>query len=104
MPVLIIVSLAVLGGVGYLLYEEYQKTRWSSEEDAVRRFWRNVVLGIIAVGGLSFGLIYWLESNRSQGGYHNYKDGREQIQYQGSREQQQDINAIDRYSDTHGDF
>ena len=40
----------------------------------------------------------------SRGEYHNNGTGDRQIQYQGSREQQQDLDAIDEYARTHPDF
>ena len=38
------------------------------------------------------------------GEYHNNGTGDRQIQYQGSREQQNDLEAIDRYMQTHPGF
>lgn len=40
----------------------------------------------------------------SRGEYHNNGTGDRQIQYQGSREQQRDLDAIDRYAREHPDF
>ena len=40
----------------------------------------------------------------SRGGYHNEGTGDRQVQYQGSSEQQSDLDAIDRYAAEHPDF
>ncbi len=40
----------------------------------------------------------------SRGDYHNNGTGDRQIQYQGSREQQRDLDAIDKYSRDHPGF
>ena len=40
----------------------------------------------------------------SRGEYHNGGTGDRQVQYQGSSEQQSDLDAIDRYAAEHPDF
>jgi hypothetical protein len=96
MVVTIFIAVVLLGCIG-ALYEEYKKAKLSSDKNALQKFLRNVVLGTLIAGGLSFGMFCWMESNKSHGRYHNYRNGREQIQYQGSHEQQHDLDAIDNY-------
>lgn len=87
-------------------HEEYKKAQASDDADAVQKFWRNVGISIIAIAVGTIGGIYYLDSQKESRGwqYHDAKTGREQIQYQGSQEQQQDLKAIDNYSSQHPDF
>ena len=68
-------------------------------------FWRNfgIFIVIILLICAFFGYKYINDSAKHHR-YHDSKTGREQIQYQGSQEQQQDLKAIDDYSSTHKDF
>ena len=99
-----LINIALICGIGYVFYEEYEKAKWSSEEDAIQKFWTHTVLFVIVVGVIFCGIVLCTNSNKSHGEYHDPKTGREQIQYQGSSEQQQDLKAIDDYKKSHDDF
>lgn len=99
-----LINIALIVGIGYFFYEQYEKAKYSSEEDAVRKFWRYTALFVIVVGVIFGGIVFCTNSNKSHRKYHDSKTGREQIQYQGSSEQQQDLKAIDDYSNSHDDF
>lgn len=90
---------------GYCAYEEYEKARYSNDEDAMQKFWKGVGIGVIFILALCgfFGYKY-VNMKSDHYRYHDSKTGREQIQYQGSREQADDVNAIDRYKESNPDF
>jgi len=97
--------IAFFGGVGYAIYQSYLQAKWSDDEDALQNFWKYVGIGAVFVLLVCayFGYGYVNHKHRHHR-YHNSETGQEQIQYQGSQEQQQDINAIDKYKESHPDF
>ena len=101
----VILAIGLLAVVGYCAYEEYERARYSNDEDAMQKFWKGVGIGVIFVLLVCayFGYDY-VNKKSHHHRYHNSETGREQIQYQGSQEQQQDLKAIDDYSSTHKDF
>ena len=101
----VILALGLVAVAGYCAYEEYEKARYSNDEDAMQNFWKGVGIGVIFVLALCgfFGYKY-VNMKSDHYRYHDSNTGREQIQYQGSQEQQQDLKAIDDYSSTHKDF
>lgn len=101
----LILVIGFVVAIGLCVYSEYKQARFSNEEDAMQKFWRGVGIGVIFVLALCgfFGYKY-VNSKSSHYRYHNSKTGREQIQYQGSQEQQRDLKAIDDYSSKHNDF
>lgn len=103
--VILIVGMMVI--IGFCAYEEYQKAKYSNEEDAMQKFWNGVGIGVIVfllICGF-FGYKYVnMKSDLDHYRYHDYKTGQGQIQYQGSQEQQQDLKAIDDYSRKNKDF
>ena len=96
--------IAVLSSVGYLVYQEYVKARDYGDEGALGIFWRNFGIRVIAVIAFCLFLGYKSQNKKSHGWQYHDQNGKEQIQYQGSREQQNDLDAIDRYGNSHSDF
>lgn len=58
---------------------------------------------MFGITGSCVGCLYSQDSS-SSGSYHNRETGEKQIQYQGSREQQKDLNDIDNYARDHPGF
>jgi predicted negative regulator of RcsB-dependent stress response len=100
--VLWILIIAILGGIGYAVFEEYNRIKYLGEYE-VQKFWKTLGSVIVVVAILFIGMVIYKKSNGSHGQYHD-KNGREQIQYQGSQEQQKDLRDIDKYSDSHSNF
>ena len=86
---------------------EYKKSR--SDEMKRAKFKDDMMAAGIAVL-ITFGIfgacVGCLKSqdSSSSGNYHNRETGEKQIQYQGSREQQKDLNDIDNYARDHPGF
>ena len=97
-----ILMIAVVGGIGYAVFEEYNKAKYIGE-DEVQKFWRIFACVAVVVVVLVVGYVIYDKSNGRHGQYHD-QNGREQIQYQGSQEQQKDLRDIDKYGDSHSDF
>lgn len=97
--------IVIIGGIGCAIYGEYKSAKYSDEEDAIQKFWRNFAIFIVIILAVCafFGYKY-VNKSHTHHYYHNSNTGREQIQYQGSQEQQQDLKAIDDYSSKHKDF
>lgn len=101
----VILALGLVAAAGYCAYEEYEKARYSNDEDAMQKFWKGVGIGVIFVLAICGFLGYkYVNMKSDHYRYHDSKTGREQIQYQGSQEQQQDLKAIDDYASKHKDF
>lgn len=97
---ILVIVLIVAGVCG-----EYQKAKHSDKEDAMQKFWENLGICVIIVLVFSMFLGYkYVNKRYEHRQYHNSKYGSGQIQYQGSQEQLQDLNAIDNYSNKHSDF
>lgn len=98
----------IIGILGYMVYGifcAYQDAKMSADEDALHNFWRYFGIGVIffLVVCSYFGYDYVNKNNRHHR-YHNSETGREQIQYQGSQEQQLDLKAIDDYASKDKNF
>ena len=103
---LIFAIIAILIAIA-ISVNEYKK----SKNDEVRRakFMNDMkAVGITAlimfgIFGACVGCLKSQDSS-SSGSYHNRETGEKQIQYQGSREQQKDLNDIDNYARDHPGF
>ena len=94
---LICLSLVALAAKS--IYNEYVKAR-KEGGGSITLFWVFAAVSIAAV----ILLITIFSPREPKGQYHNIDTGRKQIQYQGSREQQQDLNSIDNYKNNNPDF
>lgn len=97
-----ILLIGVFGAICYAVYEEYEKAKYCGEE-AVQSFKKTLAIVVVIVAVLFVGIVKYMQTNKRHGSYHD-QNGREQIQYQGSQEQQKDLRDIDKYSDSHSDF
>lgn len=91
--------------MAYAIYNAYLDAKMSDDEDALQDFWKYFGIGVIFVLLVCsyFGYDYVNKKSRHYR-YHNSETGREQIQYQGSQEQQRDLKAIDDYSSKDKNF
>ena len=104
--VLIIIAAIILFAVAVGMKSDYDKAKSDKKKMADFKSNMNAVLivSLVMLGllGACVGCLY-SDNSSGSGDYHN-KDGERQIQYQGSREQQNDLNDIDNYSRDHPGF
>ncbi len=107
MEILLIIGIVFLFFAAVNSKREYDKAK--GDEIKRAEFMNNLKsTGIAAL--ITFGLfgacVGCLKSHdsSSSGSYHNRETGEKQIQYQGSREQQKDLNDIDNYARDHPVF
>lgn len=94
-----LICVVLLFFVGYAIREGYMEAKKDGGGSVVI-FWISLVVCVIVAIFLCIGF----SPSRPKGQYHNPRTGREQIQYQGSQEQQQDLNAIDNYKNSDPNF
>ena len=96
--------IGIIGYMCYGIYNLYIEAKESPDEDALQDFWKH--FSIVAIVLLLFCMFlgYKYVNRHSNGWQYHDKNGKEQIQYQGSQEQMNDLKEIDKYSEKHSDF